>query len=502
MTNKKNPKKGMRISLSFKFSFFVALLLTCIMASLTVFIYNQEKTALSAEVKKRGSAIAKNLANNAEEALTTNEELTLFVLAKQAVQDPMTADVEAGDFWIGVLNNIKDDMLGLSREEKPVKNDGILDALVVNNHGKIVSSSDVKKKGDDYRLPGGIRPLAAGEDVLIQEYTENNRAYFDIAVPITSIGDKVLGEVHLKVSQALITKVVTAATVKIVLITFAALFIGIIITIILVTVMTNPIKSLVAGVRAMGDGNFDVQIRIKSRDELGELTDAFNATAKSLKEKELLKGAFSTYVSGALMEEILKDPTKLSLHGKKLKATMLFTDIRGFTSMSETLDPVEVVSIINEYLTLQTDKVIKWQGVLDKFVGDCVMAVYGVPFAKDDDAYRAVRTAMDIREGLIKLNAIRERRGARTVGIGLGINTGEVVSGNMGSPQKMDYTVIGDHVNLAARLEANAPAGRIFVSESTYLETKDKIQYNQLDSIMVKGKKEPIKVYEPVEALT
>ena len=493
-------KKEMRISLSFKFSFFVGLLLTVILASLTVFIYNQEKTALTSEVKKRGSAIAKNLANNAIEALTTNEELTLFVLAKQAVQDPMNNEAEAGNFWVGVMTTIKDDMLGLSRQEKPVKNDGILDALVINKQGKIVSSSDVKKKGDDYRLPGGIRAINPGEDVLIQEYSETGRNYFDIAVPM-NIGDKIIGEVHLKVSQALITKVVTAATVKVVLITFAALFIGIIVSIILVTVMTNPIKSLVAGVRAMGDGNFDIQIKIKTRDELGELTEAFNSTAKSLKEKELLKGAFSTYVSGALMEEILKDPTKMSLHGKKLKATMLFTDIRGFTSMSETLDPVEVVSIINEYLTLQTDKVIKWQGVLDKFIGDCVMAVYGVPFAKEDDAYRAVRTAMDIRDGLVKLNSIRERRGARTVGIGLGINTGEVVSGNMGSPQKMDYTVIGDHVNLAARLEANAPAGKIYVSESTYLETKDRIQYNQLDSIMVKGKKEPVKIYEPMLTL-
>lgn len=502
MSKKYKKEKVMKISLSFKFSFFVGLILTCIMAALTIFIYNQEKTALSIEVKKRGSAIAKNLANNAEEALTTNEELTLFVLAKQAVQDPMTNDEESENLLAGVLSSIKDDLTGVKVEEKNIKNDGILDALVINRQGKIVSSSDVKRKGEDYAHPAGTRQLKPEEDVLIQEYIEGKRNYFDIAVPITSIGNKVLGEVHLKVSQALITKVVASATVKIVLITFVALFIGIIITIILVTVMTNPIKSLMTGVRAMGNGNFDIHIKIKTHDELGELTNAFNATAKSLKEKELLKGAFSTYVSGALMEEILKDPTKLALHGKKLKATIMFSDIRGFTAMSETLDPVEVVSIINEYLTLQTDKVIKWQGLLDKFVGDCVMAVYGVPFDKEDDAYRAVRTAMDIRDGLVKLNVIRERKGEKVVGIGIGINTGEVVSGNMGSPQKMDYTVIGDNVNLAARLEASAPAGRIFVSESTYLETKNRIQYNQLDSVLVKGKKEPVKVFEPISTLT
>jgi len=165
--------------------------------------------------------------------------------------------------------------------------------------------------------------------------------------------------------------------------------------------------------------------------------------------------------------------------------------------MSENLQPEEVVSVINEYLTLQTDKVFKWEGLLDKFVGDCVMAVYGVPFPKSDDSYRAVRTAMDIREGVERMNVIRKKRNMICVQIGIGVNTGDVVSGNMGSPQKMDYTVIGDNVNLAARLEANAPGGQIYVSESTYTETKDYIEYEELPSIMVKGKKEPIKIYSP-----
>ena len=286
----RKKKKGIRISLSVKFSFFTALLLTLIMAALTMFIYSQEKLALSNEVKKRGAAIAKNLANNAEEAMTTNQELTLFVLAKQAVQDPMTVEAATGNFWTGVINNIRDDMMGVNKNEKPVKNEGILDAMVVNK-GKIVSASDVKRKDEDYMLPQGIKPLSPGEDVLVQEYVENSKRYFDIAVPITSIGDKVLGEVHLKVSQDIITKVVTSATVKVILITLAALIAGIIISIIVVTIMINPIKYLVTGVRAIGEGNYDVQIKMKSRDELGELTEAFNSTAKSLKEKELLKGA-------------------------------------------------------------------------------------------------------------------------------------------------------------------------------------------------------------------
>lgn len=496
----KNTRKGFRIGLGLKFSFFVGLLLTIILAVITVFIYNQQREALAKEVTQRGAAIARNLANNAAEALTTNEELTLFVLAKQAVQDPLGMGDEDLELWQKVAAIIKEDMIE-RKQRQPIKNEGILEAVVVRKKdGVIVSASDVKKKDEKYVPAAGVMKInkTGEDDTIVQEFTEKGRLYYDIGVPILALG-KDIGEVHLKVSQDVISKVVLANAVKVLFITFAALLIGIIFSILLVNYIIEPIQQLVTGVKSIGEGNYDVAIKLSSNDEIGDLTEAFNLTAKSLKEKELLKGAFSTYVSSKVMEEILKDPTKLSLHGKRVRATMLFTDIRGFTTMSENLEPEQVVSVINEYLTLQTDKVFKWEGLLDKFVGDCVMAVYGVPFPKDDDAYRAVRTAMDIREGIIKLNIIREKRGMHVVQIGIGINTGDVVSGNMGSPQKMDYTVIGDNVNLAARLEANAPGGRIFVSDSTYQETKDKIEYTELESIMVKGKKEPVKIYEPIK---
>lgn len=492
-----SSRKGVRIGLGLKFSFFVVLLLTVIMATITVFIYNQQREALAKEVTQRGAAIARNLANNAAEALTTNEELTLFVLAKQAVQDPQVA-AEEKPLWQEVWNIVNEDLI-LRKQREAIKNEGILEALVIRKKDNVIvsSSPDVNKRDQVYVPPAGVRALGEGDDMVIQEYMEKGKSYYDIGVPILALG-KDIGEVHLKVSQDVISKVVLANAVKVILITLASLLAGIIISVLMVNYIIGPIRSLVTGVRAIGEGNYNVQIKLTSNDEIGDLTDAFNSTAKSLQEKELLKGAFSTYVSTKVMEEILKDPTKLSLHGKRVKATILFTDIRGFTSMSENLEPEQVVSVLNEYLTLQTDKVFKWEGLLDKFVGDAVMAVYGIPFPKDDDPYRAVRTAMDIREGVVKLNAIRAKRNQHIVEIGMGINTGEVVSGNMGSPQKMDYTVIGDNVNLSARLEENAPGGKILVSESTYIETKDKIEYEERDAIMVKGKKDRVKIYEPV----
>jgi adenylate cyclase len=497
----KKIKKRVKFPLGAKFSFFVGLLLISLMVAITVFIYQLMVNALEKEVKEKGVAIAKNIANNAADPLIKNDDLPLAIFTKEAVQYPMKQEKIETDMVKNILNILKES-LTFSEKKEDIKNEGIYEAIIVDKNGIIASANNVAKTGEQYVLPNGVKKLGDNEDLLICDYEKDKQHYFDIAVPVITVlsGNKYkIGEVHLTISKYVISKKVISSAIKVVFIIFIFLIIGILISILLVNFLLRPIGYLVEGVQEIGKGNYDVQIKLKTNDELGLLTEVFNETAKSLKEKELIKGAFTRYVSSDVMNEILNDPSKLSLHGKRIKATVLFTDIRGFTSMSENLEPEQVVAIINEYLTLQTDKVLKWKGFLDKFVGDCVMAVYGVPVPKEDDAYRAVKTAIDIRESLKKLNAIREKMKQITVGIGIGLNTGEVVSGNMGSPQKMDYTVIGDNVNLAARLEANAPANTIYVSESTYNETKDKFVYKELQPISVKGKKEPVKIYEPIE---
>ncbi len=509
MMSKKDKKQQVKkakviLPLGVKISFFVALMLASIMALISMFVVNWVGAALEKEVGDRGIAIAKNIANNAENPLLTNDDLSLTYLTKQAIQDPPTAYVGGRTVYETALMIIKRISEG-SPEIKMIKNEGIIEAYIVKNDGTIASAHDVKYNGSYYELPPGTRKITENDDVVIQDYIKDGKSFFDIGVPvITSLNKRkyMSGEVHLTVTKSLITDKVTEAVVTIGMILIASLIAGILLSILIVNVMVKPIGYLVKGVRAIGEGNYDVEIKLKTGDELGVLTEVFNETAKSLKEKETLKGAFSRYVSKEVMEEVLNDPSKLNLHGKRVRATMLFTDIRGFTSMSETQEPEDVVKVINEYLTVQTDKVFKHKGVLDKFVGDCVMAVFGVPVPKVDDSYRAVLTAMDIRDSVNKLNEIRKRTNQIVVGIGIGVNTGDVVAGNMGSPQKMDYTVIGDNVNLAARLEANAPAGRVFVSESTYIETKDRIEYVQAESIMVKGKKDPVKIFEPVKIIS
>jgi adenylate cyclase len=219
------------------------------------------------------------------------------------------------------------------------------------------------------------------------------------------------------------------------------------------------------------------------------------------KEKHKIKATFSRYVSQNLVEELLNREIKLG--GEKKEISVLFSDIRGFTSMSEKMEPENVVATLNEYLSEMTDVIFKNNGTLDKFIGDAVMALFGTPAFYPDHALRAVRTAFMMKDRLEKLNEKWKGQGRPTLKIGIGINTGEAIAGNMGSLQRMEYTVIGDTVNLASRLESlNKELGtEIIISSSTYEKVRDYVKVRQFTGIHVKGKEETLVVYEVTEVL-
>ncbi len=216
------------------------------------------------------------------------------------------------------------------------------------------------------------------------------------------------------------------------------------------------------------------------------------------KEKKKIRGAFQYYLTNSVINEMLKDPSKLKLGGDKKDLTVLFSDIRGFTTISESLSPEELVRLLNEYLTAMTNIVFKYEGLLDKYIGDAIMAVFGAPLDQPDHAERACRTALEMTAELGKLQKKWESEGRPVIRIGVGINTGDMVVGNMGSDMRFDYTVMGDSVNLGARLEGiNKEYGTsIVVSEYTYEKIKDKLFCRELDSVRVKGKHVPVKIYE------
>jgi len=216
------------------------------------------------------------------------------------------------------------------------------------------------------------------------------------------------------------------------------------------------------------------------------------------REKKKIRGAFSYYVSSSVVNEMLKNPDKLKLGGDKKDLTVLFSDIRGFTTISEGLTPEDLVHLLNEYLTEMTDIVFKYDGTLDKYMGDAVMAIYGAPLDQPDHPIRACNSALDMMQRLKKLNEKWIKEGKKPLDIGIGINTGMMMVGNMGSDQRFDYTVMGDAVNLGSRLEgANKNyQTNILLSEFTHERVQDQFVCMELDSVRVKGKMLPVKIFQ------
>jgi len=216
------------------------------------------------------------------------------------------------------------------------------------------------------------------------------------------------------------------------------------------------------------------------------------------REKKKIRGAFQYYLTASVINEMLKDPSKLKLGGDKKNLSVLFSDIRGFTTISEKLSPEDLVHLLNEYLTAMTDIVFKYDGTLDKYMGDAIMAIFGAPLDQPDHARRACQTALDMMNELHRLQKKWQTEGKPPLNIGIGINSGDMVVGNMGSQMRFDYTVMGDMVNLGSRLEGtNKEYGsNIIFSEFTYNAIKDSMCCRELDSVRVKGKKLPVKIYE------
>jgi len=218
------------------------------------------------------------------------------------------------------------------------------------------------------------------------------------------------------------------------------------------------------------------------------------------KEKLWIKQAFSHYLSKEVINELMDDPSKLKLGGERRNITVIFSDVRGFTSFSEARQPEEVVAMLNSLLSEQVKVVFKYSGTLDKFVGDELMAFFGAPGIQhaDNHAEVAVRTAVEIQSKMKELQQQWSAEKKESLNIGIGINSGDMVVGNMGSAERMDYTVIGDNVNLGARLCSVAKGGEIIISEATYEACRGQILAEKLESISVKGKAAPVSIYRVI----
>jgi adenylate cyclase len=260
--------------------------------------------------------------------------------------------------------------------------------------------------------------------------------------------------------------------------------------------MSTALKRVTDALRRVEQLDYVHVDAVRTGDEIEDLAQGFNRMVDGLKERDKLRHTFGKYMTATVLEHLLAG--KVSLGGESLRVTILFTDIRSFTSISESMDPQQLVGLLNEYFTEMVGIVMQEDGVVDKYIGDAIMAVFGAPVPKPGDPVNAVRAAVRMRRALHELNARLETRGVPRLRTGIGIHTGEVVAGNIGSEKRMEYTVIGDAVNLASRLESNTKelGVDVLISEDTYELVKDAIEARPVKRIGVKGRQQPVMTYE------
>ncbi|MBU1712109.1 MAG: HAMP domain-containing protein [Proteobacteria bacterium] len=425
--------------------------------------------------------------------------LSFVILARQKEQ-LYAQTVKLGKVSLAYFTNnagipiLDDDILSLNmliKEASAVE--GLFYAVIIDNDKVIKAHTDISQIGkplqkfnDDYKVTkeGDISyftyKLADGENVL------------NISRPIT-FQHKNIGTVHVGISIDFIQHQIHKESIFILTLSILIVILGIAIAILLGFSFSRPISELVRATQEIGKGNFLYKINVARKDEFGDLALALTYMSKELWKKLITQQSFGRYVSPKILDLILSNPEVHWLKGTRLEATVLFADIRNFTSYSETREPESIVENLNEYFSIVTSHILENGGYVDKFIGDAVMGVFCIPVPQTDHAERAVRAAIAIQKDL------RERAGGKNEllsRIGIGINSGVLVSGNLGSDTKMEYTVIGDNVNIASRLASLAGQGEIIISSQTFELTRDLISQKPLPPQRVKGKSEPIEIFQ------
>jgi class 3 adenylate cyclase len=290
--------------------------------------------------------------------------------------------------------------------------------------------------------------------------------------------------------------------------TISTVLLGLAVAALITNRLSRPVRSLASAMRDVQGGNLNIQLPVSSTDEVGRLTDSFNFFVKELRSKERMKETFGKYIDPRILEEVLAERGEEAVASGRREMSVLFADLVGFTGLSERLAPLLLVKLLNRHFGLQALAIQEHRGIVDKFVGDSIVAFWGPPFVKSEE--HAVLACRAAHAQLLALDNLRRelpditglRRDAPAVDLCIGISTGDVVVGNIGSENTRSYTVVGDSVNVAARLErANRVYGtQILINESTAQAIGSQFETREIDTISVKGKTETTRIFELMSA--
>jgi class 3 adenylate cyclase len=260
--------------------------------------------------------------------------------------------------------------------------------------------------------------------------------------------------------------------------------------------VTGPVRALSLGVTRVAGGDLSQALPVRSRDEVGQLTAGFNAMLDGLRQRDFIRDTFGRYVSPEVAHTLLESPENLGLGGEKRDLTVLMSDLRGFTRFVQQGDPIMVVEVLNHYLGRMTEVIIEHGGTINEFAGDGIVAFFGAPLPSADHAERAAACAIAMQIALDEVNRQHALQGLPRLEMGIGLNTGEAIVGNIGSEKRAKYTVIGTAINLAARVEACTVGGQVLLGPDTYERIRDLAEVGPPIPVEVKGIRDPLLLYE------
>ncbi len=448
-----------------KFSALVVLLLVGASVSLTLIGTQHERAALEVEVEKRAQALATSLASAAKEALLA---------------------LEQGEF---------DSELTLERMIQEVGvSEGVVAVRLLQRDGRIAASLDPGEREREGRL------LAGGAEGRIPtpRVVRANRV-LEVAAPILYSGVPI-GEAQVSLDlRVLVDPVVQSNREQLTAAAVAVVCLGVFAGVIFVALLVGPLKRLRVGVERLAQGDVSARVPPTSRDEVGELTRAFNEMGDALQQKQRIQNAFGRYVNDYVLAQLLDGPEDEGRLGSERQVTVLFADIRSFTRLSEGMEAPAVVTLLNEIFQLASDHILDQGGTIDKFIGDSVMAYFGAPVPHADHPLRAVTAAIDIVRAVERRNQDLRGLAARAsrvpASVGIGIHTGLVVVGNIGSDRRTDFTAIGDAVNVAHRIDRLAGPGEILISEAVHRRVRGAFRLSFRGERQLSGRLEPVHVY-------
>lgn len=457
-----------RIPLVYRLSLLITILVVGCMGLLGSVIIQQQTQMFEDQLNEQGSTLARLMAQSAKEPLLAEDQLAL---------DVITTGFSSGDSVTGTA--------------------------IVNLQGETISHTGYYHDGNNIAQTRILKQLmASAPAALMWNFPSDPRSRSGRVISYlqpVKFQDVTVGYAMVTMSQAGMEQSLRKAVHAIGGATILIILLGIAMAFVLGRRISEPIDQLVDASRALGKGEFNSRFSFKQRrnDELGQLMTAFNDMAEGMLEKSQVMAALARYVSPGVAREILANLNDVELGGKRIEGTVLFADIVGFTRIAENIRPEDLVSILNKYFSMITRACELNQGMVDKYMGDGVMLVFGAPQPDAEHPFHAITCALLIQRLIEHENLLREQQGLFPVKFRIGVNAGTMLAGNMGSRERMEYTVVGDTVNLASRLCGIANSGQIVISKNMYLNTNvhECVLAGEYQSIRLRGIKEPVCTY-------